>query len=125
MFMPPKRNIQAVRGNNRTYRFSWEDLDSPVVFRFGNYGPVHELFEFPDGSIFKFRAKTTGIDIQKTGSYDDETKKVEFTFVPSDTVNVAKTIYVPYNIDVFFPTGERYTILEGDLEIYATLNLNA
>ncbi len=133
MFQAPYREIGLISNNDRVVRLSFEDTSSPIIPALGPGVPNHSLYDFPDGTIFKFRAKDDVINIQKTGVWNDPTKEIVLTFVPLDTSSITKNRRVPYELDAIFPVPvgapigtepERHTILVGDLVIFATRNLN-
>jgi hypothetical protein len=97
---------------------TWEDSNSPLIPILNNpYSPQRKLFEFPTGSAFNFRAVSQYQDIQKTGEYDFDKKEVKLVFVPADTQTVTKDIEMDYEVNVTYPTGEKYTVLMGNLYV--------
>ena len=135
VWQPPYREISLIRNSDRDYLFSFENMNGPVIPNFsGDYAqPMRPLFDFPDGTVFKFRAKDDLIDIQRTGTWDDTTKEIKFSFKSIDTLNVRRNRRVYYEMDAIFPLPEdapvdaippRYTILVGYLVIFATQNFN-
>lgn len=134
IWQAPYREIGLIRNNNRNYWFSFEDVSTPVIPAINPGVSNHSLYDFPDGTIFKFRAKDDLFDIQKTGTWNDLTKEIRISFVPLDTVNITKDRRIYFEMDAIFPLplnapvgtpNDRYTILVGHVVIFATKNLNA
>jgi len=126
MWTPPYREISLTRANNRDYFFSFEDMNGPVAPIFGNNPNASQrpLYEFPQGTAFKLRAKDEYSDIRKEGAYDPSRREIKFSFLAEDTLSINKDRDVYYEMDAFFPDGSRYTILTGVVSVMATRNLN-
>ncbi len=136
----PYREISLVRNNDRRYRFSFEDMNTPVAAIFSNMPDggtqglsQRQLYDFPDVTTFNFRAKDDVVDIQKTGTWDDIKKQVIIDFAAADTANIERDRNVYFELDAVFPVPadapvgtepKRYTILAGYLIIFATKRLN-
>lgn len=126
MWTPPRRNLALTRANDRDLIFTFENMNGPTVPLFSNMPgtPQHPLYQFPQGTTFKFRAKDEYSDIVKDGDYNFERKEVKVSFFAEDTTDIKRDRNIYYEMDAFYPDGQRYTILVGEVVITATRNLN-
>lgn len=124
LWSPPNRDIALTRSNSRNYFFSFENMNGPAVPNLGRVVAQRPLFDFPVGTTFKFRAKDEYTDIIKVGTLIPERKEIMIPFKAEDTASIVRDKNIYYEMDAFFPDGNRYTILRGNVVVTATRNLN-
>lgn len=109
----PYVEFKVNKGYDRDYYLAFVDLGSRVPR--GN-------FHFPEDSLFRFGAKQDSprgnVDVQKTGEYDTANGIVKISFTGADTSTAGNDDRrIPCAMDVEYPTGEKYALIEGHLVI--------